>query len=187
MRDVQSRYLTALDEVDRHVHAISPGQWANPTPCSEWDVRALVDHLVYETLWLPDLVAGRTLEEVGTQYEGERLGDDPLVAWSGARDAAVTALRSSRLEVPVHTSAGRLTAEEYLTEMLFDAVVHGWDLARAIEVEHTIPDDVARDLLSWLAPQADEWVADRIIAEPVAVDEGADAGTRLVAMSGRRP
>jgi hypothetical protein len=87
----------------------------------------------------------------------------------------------------VHTSSGRLTAEAYLTEMLFDASIHGWDLARGIGVEHTIPDDVARDLRSWLAPQADEWVAAGVIAEPVAVADGADAMRTLIASSGRTP
>jgi uncharacterized protein (TIGR03086 family) len=187
MHDVPQRYVAAVDEVDRHMHRIAPGQWENPTPCTEWDVRALVDHIVYETLWVPDLLAGRTLEEIGSRFEGDRLGADPVAAWGGARAAAVGAVRSSALGVPVHTSSGPLTADEYLTEMLFDASIHGWDLARGIGVEHAIPDDVARDLRAWLAPQAEEWVAAGLIAEPVGVDDDADAMTALIASSGRTP
>ncbi len=187
MQDVAHRYLAALDEVDRHVHSISPGQWTNPTPCTEWDVRALVDHLVYETLWVPDLVAGSTLEEVGSAYEGDRLGGDAIAAWVAAKEAADHGVRSSALDLPVHTSAGQLTADEYLTQMLFDASIHGWDLAQGIGVDHTIPDDVARDLHAWFAPQVEQWVAARIVAEPIAVPEDADASMRLIALSGRRP
>lgn len=187
MRDVDDRYLTALGEVDRHVHRISDDQWTSPTPCTEWDVRALVDHLVYETLWVPDLVAGATLADVGDRYEGDRLGDDPVAAWATARTAAVAGVGASALDVAVHTSGGALTADEYLTQMLFDAAIHGWDLATSIGVDHAIPDDVALDLEAWFAPQVEQMVAARIIAEPVVVGDDVDATTRLIALSGRTP
>lgn len=187
MQDVAARYLGALDEVDRHVQAIAADQWSNPTPCTEWDLRALVDHLVYETLWVPDLVAGATLAEVGSRYEGDRLGGHPTGAWEAAKAAAGDGVRSSPLDVPVHTSGGVLTADEYLTQMLFDASIHGWDVAQSIGVEHSIPDDVARDLHDWFAPQAAGWVEAGILAPPVEVAEDADPSTHLIALSGRNP
>lgn len=187
MRDVADRYLAALSELDRHMHDIPTDHWSSPTPCTEWDVRALVDHLVYETLWVPDLVAGATLADVGNRYEGDRLGDDPVASWSAARAAATEGVKASELDVPVHTSGGQLTADEYLTQMLFDAAIHGWDLATSIGAVHTIPDDVARDLEAWFAPQVEQMVAARIIAEPVVVGDDADATTRLIALSGRTP
>lgn len=187
MQDVAARYLGALDGVDRHVRAITPDRWADPTPCTEWDLRALVDHLVYETLWVPDLVAGATLAEVGGRYEGDRLDGDPIGAWEAAKEAAVDGVRSSGLDVPVHTSGGELTADEYLTQMLFDASIHGWDVAQSIGVEHTIPDDAASDLHAWFAPQAAGWVDAGILAPPVEVPEDADPSTHLIALSGRNP
>ena len=187
MQDVADRYLTAIDEVDRHVRRISAGQWTGPTPCTEWDVRGLVDHLVYETLWVPDLVGGATLADVGDRYEGDRLGDDPVAAWASAKAAAADGVGASALDAPVHTSGGTLTSDEYLTQMLFDAAIHGWDLATSIGVDHTLPDDVARDLEAWFIPQVEQMVAARIVAEPVVVGEDADATTRLIALSGRTP
>lgn len=187
MRDVADRYVAALDEVDRHMQEIHPDQWTNPTPCTEWNLRALVDHVVYETLWVPDLLAGKTLAEVGDRYEGDRLGDDPVGAWDAARAAAVDGVRSSSLDVPVHTSSGEVTVDHYLTEMLFDASIHGWDVARGIGVEHTIPDDVARDLHDWFAPQVQAWLAAGAVAAPVEVGEDADPSTRLIALTGRNP
>jgi uncharacterized protein (TIGR03086 family) len=187
MQDLAARYLGALDEVDRHVRAITPDRWTDPTPCTEWDLRALVDHLVYETLWVPDLVAGATLAEVGSRYEGDRLGDDPIGAWAAAKEAAVDGVRSSNLDVPVHTSGGELTADEYLTQMLFDASIHGWDVAQSIGVDHAIPDDVARDLHAWFSPQAAGWVEAGILAPPIEVPDDADPSTHLIALSGRNP
>jgi uncharacterized protein (TIGR03086 family) len=187
MHDVRDRYVAALEEADRHVRRIGASQWTNATPCAEWDVRALLDHLVYETLWVPDLVAGATLEQVGDRYEGDRLGDDPAAAWAAAREAAIDGVRAAEPGVPVHTSAGEVTAGSYLTEMLFDATIHGWDLAQGIGVEHAIPDDVAADLVTWFAPQVERWLAAGAIAPPASAADDADAATRLIALSGRNP
>jgi uncharacterized protein (TIGR03086 family) len=187
MQDVHERYVAALEEADRHVGRIGPSQWTNATPCDEWDVRALLDHLVYETLWVPDLVAGATIEQVGDRYEGDRLGDDPAAAWAAAKVAAIDGVHAAEPGVTVHTSAGEVTAESYLTEMLFDASIHGWDLAQGIGVEHSIPDDVAADLVTWFTPQVERWVAAGAIARPAPVPDDADAATKLVALSGRNP
>ena len=187
MHDVHERYVAALEEADRHVGRIGPSQWTNATPCDAWDVRALLDHLVYETLWVPDLVAGATIEQVGDRYEGDRLGSDPAAAWAAARAAAIDGVRSAEPGVAVHTSAGEVTAESYLAEMLFDASIHGWDLAQGIGVEHSIPDDVAADLVTWFTPQVERWVAAGAIARPAPVPDDADAATKLIALSGRDP
>jgi uncharacterized protein (TIGR03086 family) len=187
MHDVHERYVAALEEADSHVGRIGPSQWTNPTPCAEWDVRALLDHLVYETLWVPDLVGGATLEQVGDRYEGDLLGDDPAAAWTAAKEAAIDGVRAAEPDVPVHTSAGEVTAESYLTEMLFDATIHGWDLAQGIGVAHSIPDDVAAALVTWFTPQVERWLAAGAIAQPATVPDDADAATRLIALSGRNP
>ena len=73
---------------------LSPERWAAPTPCAEWDVRALLNHIVYEDLWTVPLMEGATIEEVGDRYEGDLLGDDPLTATRAACDMAVTAAAS---------------------------------------------------------------------------------------------
>jgi uncharacterized protein (TIGR03083 family) len=70
--------------VDPLVHSIEGEQWKLPTPCTEWNVRDLVNHLVYEHLWTPHMVTGKTLDEVGHRFEGDVLGSDPQAAWGHA-------------------------------------------------------------------------------------------------------
>ena len=62
------------------VAGVRPEQWHDETPCSEWDVRTLVRHLLYEQRWVPSVCEGLTIEEVGDRFEGDLLGDDSA-AW----------------------------------------------------------------------------------------------------------
>src|SRR5690242_16340231 len=63
MSDQVDLYKRAMAEFDRRVQAIQPSQWGSQTACSEWDVRALVRHLVYENVWVPPLFEGETIAQ----------------------------------------------------------------------------------------------------------------------------
>src|SRR6266571_40140 len=127
MADMRALYNEGSDVFGKAVHSIREDQWGLPTPCTEWDVRALVKHLVYELLWVPPLLEGQTIAVVGDRFEGDVLSDDPVGAWdkaaAGAR-AAVASLDS--LQSVTHLSFGAFPAEEYLKQILFDLHIHSW-------------------------------------------------------------
>ena len=131
--DVVELYRRSLEEFGRRVHAVRPDQWGCPTPCDKWEVRNLVSHLVTEQLWVPPLVTeGLTVADVGDRLDGDPLGADPVAAWDAASSAALAAFAApGALERTVHLSYGDRPAGEYAREMLFDLVVHSWDLAAA--------------------------------------------------------
>src|ERR1700752_4051786 len=96
-------FAARVDALD----GLSAERWAGPTPCADWDVRALLNHIVYEDLWTVPLMEGATIAEVGDRYEGDLLGDDPLVAARAACDMAVTAAASGVVAgQTVHLSFG---------------------------------------------------------------------------------
>ncbi len=50
MTDLKVLFRRAADGFGRHVHAIGDDQWHDPTPCTDWDVRVLVNHVPVEQL-----------------------------------------------------------------------------------------------------------------------------------------
>jgi uncharacterized protein (TIGR03086 family) len=182
-----SRFACAMNEFDRRVRAIRPDQWRNPTPCTEWDVRALVDHLVTEQLWVPLLLDGATVEDVGDRFDGDQLGDDPVAAWESASAAAREAFAApGALRRPVELSYGRRPADGYCQEMTMDLTVHAWDLARGIGADERLDEELVREVLGFIEPQVEQLTGTGLFAAPVAVGDDVDAQTRLLALLGRR-
>src|SRR3954470_13259029 len=92
MIDPVELFCRAQGEFDRRVAAIDDGQWSSPTPCADWDVRALVHHLVYENVWAPPLFDGKTVAEIGDRFEGDLFGDDAKAAWARSAQEAHAAV-----------------------------------------------------------------------------------------------
>ncbi|OAR22980.1 TIGR03086 family protein [Streptomyces sp. ERV7] len=168
------------------VHAVRPDQWDLPTPCAEWSVRDLVNHLAVEQLWVAPLVAeGRTIADVGDAFDGDVLGAGPVGVWDTAVAAAVAAFAEpGALDGTVHLSYGKTPAAAYCSQMVADAVVHSWDLSRAIGADERLPDALVEAAAREFGGYADQ-LPPSMFDAPVEVPDGADAQTRLLAMLGR--
>ena len=84
----ETQFQRAADGFGQRVHSIDEGQWHQPTACSDWDVRTLVNHVAVEQLWVPPLVEGQSVSDVGSSLDGDQLGDDPVAAWDAALKAS---------------------------------------------------------------------------------------------------
>ncbi|WP_405407799.1 TIGR03086 family metal-binding protein [Streptomyces decoyicus] len=179
----------ALALFGTRVHAVRDDQWDDPTPCTQWSVRDLVSHLTAEQLWVPRLVRdGATIADVGAEYDGDVLGEDPTAAWDRAAVAAVAAFSErGALNRTVQLSYGSGPAAAYCTQMMADAVVHAWDLSRAIGADEQLPGPLARAALREVEPYASGLNTSGLFAAAVEPPTGADDLTRLLCLLGRRP
>ncbi|MFF8267924.1 TIGR03086 family metal-binding protein [Streptomyces sp. NPDC016562] len=182
------RHAEALRLFGAYVRAVKDDQWDAPTPCAEWNVRDLVNHVTGEQLWIPPLVTeGRTVEEVGDALSGDVLGEDPVAAWDAAAAASHAAFAEpGALERTVRLSYGPALGRAYCSELTADCVVHAWDLARGIGADDRLPDGLVEFSIKEVMPYADSLAASGAYAEALEVPAGADAQTRLLALLGRR-
>jgi uncharacterized protein (TIGR03086 family) len=168
------------------VAAVGADQWSRPTPCSEWDVRALVNHVVGEDLWTAPLLEGKTIAEVGDALDGDLLGDDPKAA---ASRAAGEALESAATRVPaggqVHLSYGDEDMGEYIWQLAADHLVHGWDLAKATDGDTDLDPELVAEVAAWFADREEMYRGAGIIGPRT--EAGGDPQADLLSAFGRTP
>ena len=110
------------------VSAIKPDQWHNATPCDEWDMRVLVSHIIGENLWISAIFGGRTMADVGDQFNGDLTGNDPVMAYVSSVALAKSVLTRAALAADYKLSFGRATGLDYVTQVFMDQFVHSWDV-----------------------------------------------------------
>ncbi|MGW0825005.1 TIGR03086 family metal-binding protein [Streptomyces sp. NPDC002845] len=178
----------AVDQAVPVVRAIPDGALGDPTPCAEYDVKALVNHLFHVVVEFRELAAKQSADFTSTpdrvgEGEGWREGFAEAAgrlveAWSqpGAEEGT-----SGEMGLPART-VGCL--------VLLDLTVHGWDLARATGQEYR-PDPAATGLLPLLGGVVAEMAPTGrrmgAFGEPVTVPEEADTFARLLGETGRDP
>ena len=174
--------------IDR-LQALDGPTWTDPTPCPDWDLRALVNHIVYEDLWTIPLMDGATVEEVGDRFDGDVLGADPLLSARAAAEAATMAAASGVVAGrTVHLSFGDTPAEEYAYQLAADHIIHGWDLAAATGGDRSIDPELVDALASWFPGVQDLYRASGATGEPPADPASADdPQARLLLAFGRDP
>lgn len=164
--------------------------WRAPTPCPDWDARALVNHVVNEDLWTVPLMEGATIDEVGDRFDGDLLGDDPVGVARAACQTAVTAAASGVIAGrTVHLSFGDTPAEEYACQLAADHIIHGWDLAVATGGDTTIDPELVEACAAWFAEREDLYRSAGVIGDRPTTGDAApgDPQARLLVAFGRDP
>ncbi len=183
--DLRALYRRSAEYWLNQLTSITEDQWELPTPCPDWTVRQLVAHIVAENRWTVPLVEGQTLAEIGSRFDGDLLGDDPIAA---ALAAAQTAENVVLERLPqggkVHLSYGEEELGEYVRQLAADHLIHGWDLAAAIGGNTTLDPQLVAEVAAWFAEREDAYRGSGAIGprSPLSGDPQSD----LLAGFGRR-
>ncbi|MGC4109238.1 MAG: TIGR03086 family metal-binding protein [Nocardioides sp.] len=152
LMDLNTLYHRTVEAWADRVNAVPDDRWDAPTPCREWSVRDLVNHVVGEDLWTGPLVHGSTIAEVGDRLDGDLLGSDPVRA---ALEAAMEATTAVAETLPtggmVHLSYGDEQVSEYVHQLAADHLVHAWDLAVATGGDARLDPHLVGEVASWFA------------------------------------
>ena len=179
---------TANAGFERRLRLVRSDDWGRPTPCDEWDVRALVNHVVGASRRYTMLLQGASAMEVHATRSVDHLGDDALASFL-ANAAEVTAAfrEEGALERTVHHDAvGDRTGAELLGMRVLDVAVHSWDLARAIDADDTLDADVVDFVLTLPGFEAGRQQGG--FAAPVGeIAADSSAQVRLLYLLGRHP
>jgi uncharacterized protein (TIGR03086 family) len=193
MNEMTIDVLGCLEEAESRLRELTSGlteaDLCRPTPCTEWDVRALISH----TIGAMEMYAAWADGGPAPDFESVMSGRDLL---AGDPHGAVLAacVRSQRawsqpgvLQRELTTPWGPMTGERVAAQSTFSTLVHGWDLAVSLGIYAELPQHLLE--LSWtfaedLVPVLREV---GVVAPPVEVGEEATPTQRLLAFLGRDP
>ncbi len=178
-------FLYALDQVRTVIVRLHPADMDLPTPNTEWNVRELLQHVLYKLLWAPDIILGQTIEQVGRRYEGDNLGSNPIAAWRSAAVQASEAIRRCDPNAIAHVSYGDILVREYLEEATLDRLVHAWDLGQAVGIPVRFDEAIVTDMYRRTLARGSELYDSGLFAAPVDVSATATTQTKLLALLGR--
>jgi uncharacterized protein (TIGR03086 family) len=186
--DAQELFLKCLDQATVIVKQFQPNMLANATPDTDWSVRDLLGHIMYELVWVPDVLSGATVEEVGNKYERDLFSDeggDLITKWQAASDAAEQAVEAVDVEETAHLSYGDVTMEKYLQQAASDQFIHAWDLAKGIGVQLSYDPALAQVLYDQTLPLINDLEGSGLFAKQLQVSDDATIQTKLLALFGR--
>jgi uncharacterized protein (TIGR03086 family) len=151
---IAEHHRAALAATRRILAGVGMDQWHLPTPCEDWDVRRLVEHVVAGNLWAAELSSGRSIADVGDRLDGDVLGDDPLAAYDASATAAADVFeRPGALDAPCAVSYGPVPGSVYAGHRFVDVLIHGWDLAVATGQDATLDPALVEACWAEVEPQ----------------------------------
>ena len=161
------------------------GALDRPTPCEEWDVRALANHLVGIT-WMFTLA---NQGQQASEGDGDLLGTDPAAAMAAARDANLASWRApGAFDGDRSYPFGAFPAPAAALVNLEELVVHTWDLSKATGQDPAIDPAIAGLVFDFCRSiPLDDYRAHGAFGPAVPVPATAPATDRLVALLGREP
>ncbi|MCW2643576.1 MAG: hypothetical protein JWP76_5882 [Dactylosporangium sp.] len=176
----------ALDATDRLIAGIGDGQWQYPTPCTQWNVHDLVDHLVSVNRRFSAMLRGEQPPGGGAQ-DASRGDGDLVAAYRDSGDRMLTAFRRPGVFEQTFTlPIGAAPAIAALHLRITDLLVHGWDIAQATGQPAHLPERLAALELEFTRAKLADVPADRRpFAPPQPVADDAPAIDRLAAYLGR--
>ncbi len=186
MEDEIALLDSAVRATTRVLRNIKPDQYGLPTPCPDWDVRTVMNHLVAGALYFTAPATGAKPDFA--VWSQDHLGDgDPADRYAKVAGDAVAAWRAAgdldrRANLP-----GGGTGPRYFDMLLLEEYLHGWDLAVATGQERTGAAAVAQTLYDrWHGKVPDVARDGRAFGPEAPCPPDAPVGDRLAAYLGHR-
>jgi uncharacterized protein (TIGR03086 family) len=183
-----SEMAAAAAQAARVVNGVRSGQLSAPTPCTEWDLRTLLNHTI---LWTAYSAERRALgEKVPDEMMSRDFAAEPGYAaeYAAQLDKAVAAWSDPAIwERDLDVMGSAMPAADVAAMLIMEMVLHGWDVAKASGQDYACRDDVAAAVHQAVAASAEMFRQYQGFAEPVPVPGSASPLDRALALSGRDP
>jgi uncharacterized protein (TIGR03086 family) len=147
------RFMLASAEFEQRLKAVRPEQWGWPTPCTEWDIRQLVNHMTRGNLNYVHLLNGGTSAEFLRLRDADALGADPAGSYTqSVQECAEAFAQPGALQQVLDYPLGHVVGRQALAVRTTDTAIHTWDLARAVGLD----ENLNASLVAWIDDHIDK-------------------------------
>lgn len=153
---------------------------------SKITLRDIINYHAYDTAWVPETLAGKTIAEVGDKYDGDLLGEGPIASYMKLADAAIAAAKTAELDKTVHLTYGDWPAREYFKHITSFRGFRTYDIAKLIGADTKLPDDLVQGMYEEFKPEAENWRKMGIFGPEYPTAADSDLQTKLFAMCGHQ-
>src|SRR5690349_1203294 len=178
-----------VDTTTAVIDNTSATQLSNPTLCTEWTVKDLINHMVGgATMFAVSMEEGSVPDAMlGQLMGGDNVGDDPQGAWATASDRAMKAFAlPGAMEKMVKLPFGEMPGGVALNIAIFDVATHAVDLARATG-QHVSDTELLEGALAMGRQMVSpELRVPGVFGDEQAADAQASAEDKLLAFAGRK-
>ncbi|HZR48621.1 MAG TPA: TIGR03086 family metal-binding protein [Streptosporangiaceae bacterium] len=178
----------AAAETIKVVAGVRPDQFGDPTPCPEWDVRTLLNHIILWTAYSAEQRA------YGGSVAEELMNKDFTASPDFATDYAKQAKKAvdawsdpAAWERDLGVMGSPMPAADVAALLIAEYVLHGWDLATATGQRYECDEAVATLVVDVVREQGDLFRQYKGFAEQVTVPDNASTYEKALAESGRKP
>lgn len=185
MPDPRPLLAHALDQAGRLVSETSPDRASHPTPCDDYDVAGLIDHVQAVVRRIGVVVSGEPFWTVPQQVQSSDWAAD----WATGRAETDAALAAADLDAMVQLPWGQAPVSGAIGSYVAELTTHAWDLAVATGRVEQLDPALAEAVLPGVRAQIPaETRGGEIPFGPVVdVPEDAPAYDRLAGWEGRDP
>ncbi len=159
-----------------------PAEWSSNNAAT---MLGLLANHARDEAWVPDVIAGKTMDEVGDSWKGELLGDDPIGNYDRLNDLATAAVSKPIAEGQVaHLSYGDFPVPVFLQHTSYYRGFQAPLIAKVAGIRFAMSDDLIDLLWAAVEPSIEQLRAIHVFGPPVEVPADSDRETMLLGMTG---
>ncbi len=189
---IKDLFITSNEVEQRVVAQIGDDQWSLMMPekitHEPMTLLEVVRYHTWDDAWIPDVLAGKTKEEVGDVHDHLLTlnGNEFQSNFTTYNQLAIAAVRDLRdLNRMVHLSYGDYPAREYLQHNISVRAFWSYDIAKVIGADTTMAEDFVQALLDEFSPVAAGYRQRGLFPPAIEVASAASSQTKLLALVGR--
>ena len=180
------------EEFEARLRQVGDDQWDLPTPCTEWNVRELTNHMLLGTRMSVQLLAGASQQDVIAGLGDDLMADnqDPIADFVDLATQMQEGFAAPNgLEGTVDHPMGEIPRTMFVGFRIMDNGTHAWDLARAIDADDKLDADLVSQMWDDIQPMAASLGELGMFGESSSghVADDAPLQTRFLDLLGRRP